>query len=178
MYVFPPKSSWKPDFSSFFRTNDAPLEHDQPMDEPNEPLECALTLGKQPNGKWQNKQPAVDNKKKIEKKIEKPKTKRGYGKKNERKQRKGIKDIKFCLLGTNSNGLLGKQESLKSAINSFKPSVITIQESKLTRKGLIKLKGYQLFEKLRPGGQGGGLLTAVDADLLLFLVSTGTEEET
>ena len=178
MYVFPPKSSWKPDFSSFFRTNDAPLEHDQPMDEPNEPLECALTLGKQPNGKWQNKQPAVDNKKKIEKKIEKPKTKRGYGKKNERKQRKGIKDIKFCLLGTNSNGLLGKQESLKSAINSFKPSVITIQESKLTRKGLIKLKGYQLFEKLRPGGQGGGLLTAVDEDLLPVLVSTGTEEET
>ena len=154
------------------------MEHDQPMDEPNEPLECALTLGKQPNGKWQLKQPAVETENKITRKIGKPKTRRGYGKKNERKHKKGLSNMKFCLLGTNSNGLLGKQESLKNAINLFKPSVITIQESKLTRKGLIKLKGYQLFEKLRPGGQGGGLLTAVDDDLLPVLVSTGTEEET
>ena len=84
-----------------------------------------------------------------------------------------MKNVKFWLLGTNANGLLGKQESLKNAINTFKPSAITIQES------LIKLKGYQIYEKLRPVGQGGGgLFTAVDKDLLPVLVSTSMEEET
>ena len=43
--------------------------------------------------------------------------------------------------------------------------------------GLIKIKGYQIFEKVR-SGPGGGLLTAVDEDLLPVLISTGEEEET
>ena len=75
------------------------------------------------------------------------KTRRGYGKKNKRKLEKGVKNVKFCLLGTNANGIMGKQESLKALINKFKANVITIQESKLGRQGLIRIKGYQLFEK-------------------------------
>ena len=105
------------------------------------------------------------------------KTKRGYGKKNERKFKKGNKDVKLCLLGTNANGILGKQESFKNTINNFKPSIITVQETKLTRMGQIKLKGYQIFEKLRSSGKGGGLFTAVDEDLFPVLVSTGEDED-
>ena len=40
------------------------------------------------------------------------------------------------------------------------------------------MKRYQIFEKIRQSGQGGGLLTAVDEDLNPILVSTGSEEET
>ena len=73
------------------------------------------------------------------KSIKEKRTKRGYGKKNLRKQGKGCNYSKFCILGTNANGLFGKQESLKNAVNIFQPSAITIQESKLTRMGKIKL---------------------------------------
>ena len=108
----------------------------------------------------------------------KKRTRRGYGKKNDRKNKKGIQNIKFSLLGTNSNGILGKQESLKSLLNEFKPTALTIQETKLGKMGVLKLKGYQVFEKTRPNGSGGGLLTAVDEDLQPVLVSTGDEDDT
>ena len=118
---------------------------------------------------------SINGKKKIEDK--KGKTRRGYGKKNNKENKKGFKNIEFSILGTNANGILGKQESFKNTINNFKPSVITVQESKAKRMGTIKLKGYQIFEKLRSSGQGGGLLTAVDVDLVPVLVSTGEDEE-
>ena len=81
-------------------------------------------------------------------------------------------------MGSNANGILKKQESLKSLINQFKPSAITIQEAKIGRPALMKLKGYQIFEKVRTGNQGGGLITAIDEDLEPVLVSTGEDEET
>ena len=104
-------------------------------------------------------------------------TRRGYGKKNENKRKKGEKNIKLKILGTNANGLLKKQESLKSLINEYKPSIITIQESKTRKQGLIKLKGYQIFEKIRKNCMGGGLLTAIEEDLEPVLISTGEDEE-
>ena len=103
------------------------------------------------------------------------KTRRGYGKKN--KKDKGYKNVGFSILGTNANGISGKQESLKSTVNHFIPSVITVQETKLTRMGLIKLKGYQVYEKIRSGGGGGGLLTAIDEDLYPVLISTGEDDQ-
>ena len=149
------------------------------MDEPSsehesdaKPLEFSIPLGSKSDGKLQLKQAVKEENRN---KRENQKTRRGYGKKN---ARKNIKHVKFSLLGANSNGLLGKQESLKNAINEFKPCAITIQESKLNKAGQVKLKGYQIFEKIRQSGQGGGLLTTVDEDLNPILVSTGSEEET
>ena len=107
----------------------------------------------------------------------KHKIRRGYGKKNCRKCIKGNKNIKLCILGTNANGLLGKQESWKNAVNNFKPSIITVQETKINRMGQIKLKGYQIFENIRTVGKGGGLLTAVDEDMFPVLISTGENDE-
>ena len=96
---------------------------------------------------------------------------------NCRKCIKGNKNIKLCILGTNANGLLGKQESWKNAVNNFKPSIITVQETKINRMGQIKLKGYQIFENIRTVGKGGGLLTAVDEDMFPVLTSTGENDE-
>ena len=60
-------------------------------------------------------------------------------------------------------------------INHFKPTVITIQETKLRRIGIFKLPGYHVFEKVR-SGFGGGLITAVNENLSPVLISTGKKE--
>ena len=120
--------------------------------------------------------PAIkDNKQKSQ--AKKKYTRRGYGKKNNKKNKKGTRNVKFSVLGSNANGIFAKQESLKTLINKFLPKVITVQESKVKQKGLIKIKGYQIFEKVRVGMQGGGLLTAVDHDLQPVLVTSNEEEE-
>ena len=87
-----------------------------------------------------------------------------------------MKNIKFSILGSNCNGIKNKQESLKNSINVFKPSIVTLQETKARKTGSVKLKGYQVFEKIRSGGSGGGLLTAIDKNLTPVLVSTGKED--
>ena len=144
MHVFTPKNSKESELKPFFRTNDPTLEHDQPMDEPNaKPLECPKSLEHEKLGKLRFKAVEENN----EKKKKSNKTRRGYGKKN--KNDKGYKNVGFSILGTNANGISGKQESLKNTVNHFQPSVITVQETKLTRMGSIKLKGYQVFEKNR-----------------------------
>ena len=55
------------------------------------------------------------------------------------------------------------------------PSVVAIQETKLRQNGIVKLKGYQVFEMNRPG-LGGGLLTAVRHELEPVLVYQCEEE--
>ena len=70
-----------------------------------------------------------------------------------------------------------KQDSLINALKNLgNPSCVLIQESKLRHQGTFKLKGYQIFEKIR-GGQGGGLLTAINENLSPMLISEGSEEE-
>ena len=46
-----------------------------------------------------------------------------------------------------------------------------MQETKYNRMGLVKLPGYQLFEKIRKNKGGGGLLTCVDSNLNPVLVT-------
>ena len=47
---------------------------------------------------------------------------------------------------------------------------------KIDKKGLVKLPGYQLFEKIRESKGGGGLLTCVDKDLNPVLISSCKED--
>ena len=103
------------------------------------------------------------------------KTRRGYGRKNGKRNKKG-KELCFSLIGTNAAGLNPKRESFYNLINKFLPSVVTIQETKLTKTGLVKIPGYQIFEKIRKNKKGGGLLTAADDDLNPVLISSGSDE--
>ena len=105
------------------------------------------------------------------------KTRRGYGKKRKYKQNKGPLKLHFSLLGTNANGISNKLDSLRHALNTFQPSVLTLQETKLRKSGTLKLQGYQIFEQIRKGGMGGGLLTAVNENLTPVLISAGQEED-
>ena len=98
------------------------------------------------------------------------KTRRGYGRKSRNRERKNNRKIKFSLLGSNSNGIINKLDSLKYTIGVFKPSIVTLQETKVRKLGSLKLKGYQIFENIRTGVGGGGLLTAVDQNLNPVLI--------
>ena len=104
----------------------------------------------------------------------KVKTKRGYGRKNTRKNNE--KNINLTIIGANSNGLKAKKESLFNIINQLKPSIITIQETKLRKPGQIRIPGYQNFERVRSGTLGGGLLTSILEDLNPVLISTAKDD--
>ena len=82
----------------------------------------------------------------------------------------------FTLLGSNANGLLGRQDSLINSINIYQPSVIQIQETKVSRAGQIKIPSYQIYELVRKNGEGGCLLTAVHENVNSVCISGGDDE--
>ena len=67
-------------------------------------------------------------------------------------------------------------DSLKSNVEKLKPAVIMIQETKLYRKGSIKLENYDTFELLRNPNEGGRLAISTHHSLEAVLVSEGTAE--
>ena len=116
----------------------------------------------------------METKLSTKKYLKKRSIRRGYGKKNERKNK--LNQMNLSIIGTNSAGLRGKMESFYNLINEYSPSIITIQETKHKKTGTIKMKGFQTFEKVRKNKGGGGLLTAVCDDLDPVLVSQGNED--
>ena len=58
-----------------------------------------------------------------------------------------IKDKILTIFGSNANGILGKQDSLKNNILNFRPAVFFVQETKVSRKGQIKIENYEIFER-------------------------------
>ena len=51
-----------------------------------------------------------------------------------------------------------------------------IQETKLRKKGDIKIPGYQIFELNRKDSNGGGLITGVKEELSPVLIMEGDNE--
>ena len=86
-------------------------------------------------------------------------------------------EVKMFILGSNSAGLLNKKESFIRNISLFNPGVYFVQETKVPRKGKIKISDYVIFEHVRKSGGGGGLLTAVHKNLNPVSVSNDCEEE-
>ena len=64
-------------------------------------------------------------------------------------------------MGNNSAGLKRKQDSLKNLISQLKAGVLMLQETKLYKRGSIRLENMCIFEKLRGLNEGGGLMTIV-----------------
>ena len=92
------------------------------------------------------------------------KTRRGYGRKNSNWK---PTNLTFRVIGSNSAGLNPKRGSLFNLINNLKPSIITIQETKLMHYRTIKIPGYEVFEHLREDRNGDGLLTAALLELFV-----------
>ena len=78
-------------------------------------------------------------------------------------------------ISTHERELKGKLDSLFHNIQTFKPSCITPQETKLRFPGTVKIEGYEKFENIREG-LGGGLLTAVYKDINSVLISSGNDD--
>ena len=109
-------------------------------------------------------------------KLKTKKTKRGTGKVKKGKNNPN-NPINFSLLGSNSNGLKAKLDSLKNNINIFsRPSCVILQETKLFKSRNIVLPGYQIFQLNRAGRLGGGLLSAIDEALDPVLVNAGDDD--
>ena len=69
-------------------------------------------------------------------------------------------------MGNNTAGLKSKKDSLSHIIKVLDfPACITLQETKFSSRGNLKLDNYDVFEKVRSDKGGGGLLTAVDKNL-------------
>ena len=75
----------------------------------------------------------------------------------------------FSLMGNNANGLRNKLESLQNNVAILKPSVITIQETRLLKRGMIVLPGYQIFEK-SGGWRHSGVGAAFDVNMGIIRV--------
>ena len=87
-----------------------------------------------------------------------------------------IKDKILTIFGSNANGILGKQDSLKNNILNFQPAVFFVQETKVSRKGQIKIENYEIFEVVRPNcPTGGSILTGVHKNLNPVFISGGED---
>ena len=71
------------------------------------------------------------------------------------------KNRKLLFFGTNCNGISSKKDSLLANVTKFCPAAFFLQETKLQRKGHIKIRDYEIFEIIRQNKEGGSLLTGV-----------------
>ena len=63
------------------------------------------------------------------------------------------------MYSTNAAGLKAKTTSLKFAMSELNASIITIQETHFTKKGLFKIYGFETVEAIRKKDKGGSLIS-------------------
>ena len=170
MYVFPSISKSKSAFFSLSGGSQTPIREStiQPnVDATTTPIPAVSVSKKQ-------RSPKKHDQKKSKLNSIFKKRQRG-GVRSKKKRLKSIhqsnkNSLQFSIVGCNSAGLKAKIDSLNHMVKTLNyPSCITIQESKLPKKGMINMKGYEIFEKTR-NVHGGGLLTAIDSNLNPFEV--------
>ena len=101
------------------------------------------------------------------------------------KTRRGYKgkfkvEKELTVVNNNCNGIMSKLASLSYLISELKPSIITLQETKLKQPGKLRSKGlkdYVIFELCRKNSQGGGLATVVEKSLNPVFISEGDDKE-
>ena len=76
----------------------------------------------------------------------------------------------LTIIGNNIAGLTSKKESLINVMNTIKPAVGMFQETKLYKKGQLKLENYCIFESIRGEKEGGGLMTLVHSNFEPVLI--------
>ena len=80
-------------------------------------------------------------------------------------------------MGSNVNSLNSKRESLLKNIKNAKCGIFTLQETKVSQKGSLKIQNYVLFELLRKNKEGGCLMTGIHENLNPVLVYEDEEAE-
>ena len=98
-------------------------------------------------------------------------------KKHVRRGRGGNKkrtNMSLKIVANNCAGLKGKKDSFENLLNTFSPAVVMLQETKLYKKGTMKFKDLQCFEKIRNDKEGGGLMTLVHQNFNPVIIPTVT----
>ena len=62
------------------------------------------------------------------------------------------------IFSTNAAGLKNKLQSLKNELKSLNAAIFTIQESHFSKKGLLKVDDYEIFEAIRSKKHGGSVI--------------------
>ena len=100
------------------------------------------------------------------------------------RRREKNKEIRLKLIGSNTNGLIQKLESLENVLCVEKPSVVFLQETKMGRPHRIKTpssKNYTWYElhrtvRAEKGEKGGGLAIGVLSGLEPSWISEGDDD--
>ena len=79
-------------------------------------------------------------------------------------------------MGANAAGFSSKKSSFESIIESKRPSLFFLQETKMKREGIIKLCGYQIYELVRSSKQGGGLAIGALDEIEPVFISEGNDD--
>ena len=83
----------------------------------------------------------------------------------------------LVLIGTNCNEISSEKESLFNIIKSKQPGAFFLQETKIHRKGPIKVPDYEIFEVFRQNRNGGCILTGVHKSLEPLMISDDEDLE-
>ena len=105
-------------------------------------------------------------------------------KKNRRALRRNKVKNKKCetelkLVGVNAAGLSSKLTSFESMLNTIKPGIFFIEETKMKRPGKILTVSsgkYIIFELIRKNKGGGGLAIGVDKNLQPVWIGEGDDD--
>ena len=80
-----------------------------------------------------------------------------------RTNKKGKNSIsKIRLMNVNIRGTNSKTDSLKSAIMTYKPEIVCLQETMLDPLRAPKIEGYKWIIKQRQNKQGGGIAIMIN----------------
>ena len=98
------------------------------------------------------------------------KTKQKHKKKVIRRGNKNKTEITLTILSNNVAGLKNKTESLKFEIQNSNVALFTLQESHFTKKGRLKIDGFEIFEAIRKNKKDGGTVIGAFKSLNPVLV--------
>ena len=97
---------------------------------------------------------------------------------NRRGKNKNVKVVNKSLVfgGVNPDGAKGKWATIKKAVRDTGASVWTMQETKCSIEGKLKLDGFVTYELLRSHGGGGGLALSARTELNPAFVQDGGDK--
>ena len=83
----------------------------------------------------------------------------------------------FSVMSLNANGLVSKFASFEQIVAKTNPDLIFVQESRLRAASkTLTVRGYHSFQRTRPEGSGGGIITFVSDKWKLTSSVTGVGE--
>ena len=98
--------------------------------------------------------------------------------KNNRKVKRGKggkKEKNLTIFSTNAAGLRNKSHSFKNELNVVNAGIFTIQETHFKKKGMLKIKDFDIFEAIRDK-QNGGTMIGVHKSLNPMLIKEYNKE--